>query len=324
MADDAGASAPPTFSVVIPAYQAATTVAGAIRSALDQTTPAQEVIVCDDGSTDGLDRALEPYADRVTVLRKEHGGAASARNHGLRAASGDFVVYLDSDDVLLARFIESLAELGAAQPDLDLLSTDAMFEVDGQVAGRFYEENRFETDDQRTAIIHSCFVGWPAARRERLLAAGGFDESLVVAHDWDAWMRLILDGARAGLVAEPLLRYRVGPGSLTAARAASLRERVTVLAKVARDPSLTREERATLAEQRRTAERRALFAETREAVVERRGEARRRGLALAVARNSGLRGSVLGAAAVLAPGLVGQLLERRGAAEDDRLPSSRR
>jgi hypothetical protein len=313
----------PSFSVIIPAYEAADTIGAAVASALQQTVPPVEVIVCDDGSTDDLKRGLEPYGDHVQLLRKEHGGAASARNRGIRAASGEFAVTLDSDDALLPEYLEALSELAATRPDLDLLSTDVFFEVEGATVGRFYERNPFPTDDQRTAILHGCFVGWPAARRKRLLAAGGFDESLRIAHDWDAWLRLILDGARAGLVMEPLQRYRLRSGSLTAARGASLRERVAVLDKAARNPSLRPSERGALAAARVAANGRALVAETREAVLERRPGARGRGLRLAVAPGLGLRTRLLGVGAALSPGIAGHLLARREAqraTRDDRVP----
>jgi GT2 family glycosyltransferase len=300
----------PTFSVIIAAYQAAGTIAETVASALDQTLPPLEVIVCDDGSTDDLGAALAPFGDRITLLRKENGGAASARNHALRAASGDFVAPLDSDDLFLPRRLEALGKLAAARPDLDLLSTDVQFEASGAIVGRFYAANRFELVDQRTAIFTWCFVGWPAARRERLLAVGGFDESLVTADDWDAWIRLILHGARAGLVPEALLRYRLRPGSLSSDRTRVLRERVVLLDKTAANPDLRAEERPALARARRTASGRACLAEAREALLQKRADSRRRALRLALAPDVGLRTRALGAGAALLPRLAARVLAR--------------
>ena len=259
----------PTFSVIIAVYQGADTIAAAVASALDQTVPAHELIVCDDGSTDDLEGALAPFRDRIVLLRQENRGAASARNHALRVASGEFAAPLDSDDAFLPERLEALGELAAARPDLDLLSTDACFEADGTIVGRFYDENRFAVTDQRTAIFRGCFVGWPAARRERLLAVGGFDESFAIAYDWAAWMRLILDGAHAGLVQQALFRYRLRPGSLSSDEVRSLRERVGLLDKAANDPSLGSGERQAWASARRTANSRALAAEAREALLKR-------------------------------------------------------
>jgi glycosyltransferase involved in cell wall biosynthesis len=297
--------------VIIPAYQAAATIGEGVASALHQTLPPLEVIVCDDGSTDDLEGALAPYRDRIRLLRQENSGAASARNHALRAASGEFVAPLDSDDVFLPERLEALGQLAAMRTDLDLLSTDAYFDADGEIVGRFYAENRFAVENQRTAILEGCFVGWPAARRARLLAVGGFDESLVTADDWDAWIRLILDGAKAGLVPEPLLRYRLRAGSLTSDRTRVLRERVRLLDKAATSPNLRPVEQQALASARLAANRRALVAEVREALLEGRADARRRALAMAVTPGFRVRTRILAIGAALMPGLGGHLLARR-------------
>jgi glycosyltransferase involved in cell wall biosynthesis len=106
-------AAPPTFSVAIAAYQAADVVGEAIESALAQTVPPHEVVVCDDGSTDDLDRALEPYRDRIVLLRQRNRGEAAAKNAAARAASGDFVAILDADDVYLPERLEALGRLAA-------------------------------------------------------------------------------------------------------------------------------------------------------------------------------------------------------------------
>ncbi len=79
---------PPSFSIVIPAYQGAWCVADAVASVLDQRTPAHQVLACDDGSTDDLAGALAPFAGRVTVLHQRHAGVVAARNLGLAHARG--------------------------------------------------------------------------------------------------------------------------------------------------------------------------------------------------------------------------------------------
>jgi glycosyltransferase involved in cell wall biosynthesis len=314
----------PTISIIMAAYQAADTIVESVTSALDQTVPPLEVIVCDDGSTDDLAAALAPYRERVVLLRSEHGGAASAWNHALRAAAGELVLRLDSDDVLLPGALEALRELAAARPDLDLLSTDVYFEVDGELVGRFYDENPFPVADQRAAILERCFVGWPAARRERLLAVGGFDESLRNGADWDAWIRMILDGARAGLVREPLLRYRIRPGSLSSDRSRSLQARVAVLDKVLSHSGLRPEERNAVAATRRRAHSRAAATAVRQALLERRPDARRQALALAIGRRLAFKTRMLALGAALSPDLGARVLARRRRnlpAADERAPS---
>jgi glycosyltransferase involved in cell wall biosynthesis len=320
---DVGRGEAPTFSIVIAAYQAAETIGEAVASALSQTAPPLEVIVCDDGSTDDLEAALAPYRERITFLPGEHAGAAAARNRALGVATGDFVVLLDADDVLLPRRLEALGELAAARPDLDLLSTDVYFEVDGEPVGRFYDENPFPVADQRAVILKRCFVGWPAARRERLLAVGGFDESLVNGSDWDAWIRMILDGARAGLVREPLMRYRIRPGSLSSDRTRSLQSRVALLDKILSHPRLTHEERKAVAASRRGAHNRARAAAARQALLERGPHARRHALSLAIGRGLALKTRLRALGAALLPNVGARALDRRRRnlpAGDERAP----
>jgi glycosyltransferase involved in cell wall biosynthesis len=281
-AGELGPGARPSFSVLIPVYNAAETVEEAIESALTQTVPPHEVIVCDDGSTDDLERALRPYRERVVVLRQDNAGGAAALNTAARRASADFVVLLDADDAYLPERLEALSELATARPDLDIVTTDALYEVDGKTVGRFNgSANRFETSAQRERILERCFIVAPAVRRTRLLDAGGWDESLAIVYDWDCWLRLILDGSLAGSVDEPLVRYRLHDSSLSARRVESLRSRVTILERAASNRHLTDAERRvlarSLAEHRRTAQ----LAEAQEAIRSARPDARARALAVA-------------------------------------------
>src|SRR5207247_9060635 len=144
------------------------------------------------------------------------GGQNAAAEH----ASGDFVVMLDADDVYLPGRLEVVTELANARLDLDIHNTDAYVVVDGRRVRRNYDRRwRFEVDHQRRAILQRNFIfGHAAVRRERLLAHGGFDESILWTTDWDLWLRLILDGSLAGAVAEPLALCRIPQSSLTGRR----------------------------------------------------------------------------------------------------------
>jgi glycosyltransferase involved in cell wall biosynthesis len=237
----------PSFAIVITAYEAADVIAGAVDSALAQTRPAEEVIVVDDGSRDELDAALAPYGDRIRLVRKANGGGASARNAGVAVTSCEFMAILDADDAYDPRRLEATAELARQHPELDLIATDARFVVDGRPAGTFLEHNPFPEENQRTAIFDSCFpTGWPTVRIGALRAAGGFDEEMRIAYDWDCWLRMILAGSPVGMVREPLYDYVLHGGSLASSRPASLRERVRLLEKAARNPDLRAAERPAL------------------------------------------------------------------------------
>jgi glycosyltransferase involved in cell wall biosynthesis len=303
-----------TFSVITAAYQAAATIGAAVESVLQQTYPALEMIVCDDGSTDSTAEALEPYKDDVTVVRNPHRGPGATRNAALRVASGDFVVILDADDVYEPRRLEALVELIQRRPELDIATTDAYLERSGTVVGRFYNESfRFPEEKQRAEILRRCFLFAPAVRRERIEAVGGFDESVEVvpAEDWDCWIRLVLDGARAGLVDEPLVRYRLHAGSLTANRARSLRARVTVLEKAATRSDLTDEERRGLEASIVRRRRAAIVAEAAAAAAAGAPDMRARSLAMLLTRGVGPRDRLRAAAGVMSPRIVIRRARRR-------------
>jgi GT2 family glycosyltransferase len=299
----------PSFSILIPAYQAERTIARALESALAQTYPAKEIIVCDDGSTDGTALALQPYRGRIHIVRQDNGGAASARNAAAEAATGEFVAILDADDTFEPRRLEALADLAEVRPDLDILVTDVYFALNGRRSGRFYASNVFAVDDQRRAILRSCFVGgWPAIRRSRLNEIGGYDESFPIAHDWDAAIRLVVSGARAGLVRSPLMEYTLGPSSLTTARSRSLEDRVRVLEKALGSSPLTPEERRTAAESLAQLRRRAATAALEEAA---RTGSRQDALRVLAGGGAGARTRAAAAAAVIAPAPVHRFLTRR-------------
>ncbi|HEX6782272.1 MAG TPA: glycosyltransferase family A protein [Solirubrobacterales bacterium] len=298
---------PPSFSVLIPAYEAAATIGEALDSLRAQTLPPAEVLVCDDGSRDDLAAALAPYEGFVRVLRGPHRGVAAARNVLLRAAGAEFVVPLDADDVYAPTRLQRLAELAAARPELDILGTDALFVSEGRPAGRFNALTPFAYERQAEAILDRCFVICPAMRRARLLEIGGYDESLWTAEDWDVCLRLIFSGSRAGLVDEPLLEYRLGGESLTARRSENLRARVRMLEKAAAapaaDPALREAARRAVSHHRG----RALEQAALEAVEEGSAEARGRLLAVARSRDVAPRARLGAALSSIAPARLSRL-----------------
>ena len=88
----------PELSVIIPVYNNEATLARALDSVLSQSYPAHEIIVVDDGSTDGSDEVVSSYGNRIRSLYQPNGGVSAARNHGARTATGDWLAFLDADD----------------------------------------------------------------------------------------------------------------------------------------------------------------------------------------------------------------------------------
>lgn len=272
----------PSFSVVIAAYQAESTVADAIGSVLAQTTPPSEIVVCDDGSTDRTAEVVRTFGSAVRLVQRSNGGESAAKNTAVRAAHGDFVVVLDADDVFAPSRLEALAWLAEKRPDLDVLVTDAHRVVDGERVGRAYHPGwRFECADQPAEILRRNFVlGLAAVRRERWLAVGGFDEAVRLTADWDFFIRLIRSGSRVGLVDAPLAEYRLRPGTLSSDRLRLVESRIATLERARERGGLREHERAgldaALAAQRRT----LLVGRARAALTDDGGSVRRDLLAI--------------------------------------------
>ena len=190
-------------SVVIPTYNYARYLGEAIDSALGQTLPPLEVIVVDDGSTDDTPEVLAKYGDRIRVLRQENAGVAIARNSGIAAARGEFIAFLDADDVWfprklelqMARFDDSI---GLVHCGVEFGSAIQLPRVDGDVAEALL---LLQPD-----VIHA--PGSTVVVRKRAAEeAGGFDPSLPASEDWD-FIYSVATRSRVAHVAEPLVHYR--------------------------------------------------------------------------------------------------------------------
>lgn len=308
----------PTFSIIIAAYNAAGYVGAAIESALEQSTPAHQIVICDDASTDDTARVVESYGSDVLLRRAEvNRGCASARNEAIKAASGDFIVVLDADDRFLPKRIEALGNVLRERPDLDILTTDATVEVDGRAVGRYYGTHwRFEVEDQRSEILRRNFVFIAAAaRRELVMAAGGFDGSKRRTEDWDLWIRLIFGGSRVGCIDEPLAVYADRPDSVSADHARMVRSELHTLRKAERLSGLTAAERATLGLTIEMTEREVLRQDVRAAIADNSPDARRLSWKLARYPGTAAKTRLKAVVGAVAPSLVRWSYDRAGQAD---------
>lgn len=114
----------PAVSVIIPTYNRSALLPAAIRSVLAQTLSDVEIIVIDDGSTDDTKQVIEPFLDRIRYLESDHGGPAHARNIGLRASTGRYLAFLDSDDRYLPEKLELQVTFMEAFPEVGMVSTE--------------------------------------------------------------------------------------------------------------------------------------------------------------------------------------------------------
>jgi glycosyltransferase involved in cell wall biosynthesis len=303
-----------SFSIAIAAYQAAETIAEAVESALAQTLPPVEVVVCDDGSTDDLEAALGRLRDRIVLLRQENRGEAAAKNSAARATTGEFVAFLDADDFYYPGRLEALAELSTERPDLDVLTTNADLEIDGAVAGRYYPDvASFPLDDQALAIINSdsAIFGAAAVRRSTFEAAGGLNEGLRSGDDWELWIRLTLTGSRFGLVDEPLYRYRVHERGTSTDQLLGARDAVQMFEGLLQLAQPGSREQVAIEEALEAHLRNAALTEAEYALRSGLPDRRSRSLAIAFGSRFGASTRLKALLAAAFPGPSARLLERR-------------
>lgn len=213
---------PARVSVVIPSYNTAKYISEALDSVDAQTYRDFETIVVNDGSPDTieLERALEPYANRIKYIRRPHGGASAARNAGIAAARGSLIAFLDSDDIWDPSFLETLLEIFDKKENVDVVySNTAVFgdkQRSEQTGMDIYPTNEEVTFDgilSQRVWVFCCAV----VRAEILARVDGFDPKLRYAEDLDLWLRIAHCGGKFLHTRKALLHYRRRPGSLTTA-----------------------------------------------------------------------------------------------------------
>jgi len=183
-------------SVIIPTYNRATTVGDAIESVLAQTYQDFEIIVVDDASSDNTAEVVSRYGDRVRYLRREtNGGAAAARNDGIRASVGEFISFLDADDRYLPERLAAAVAFLDGNPEFRAVYTDCEVR-DG--AGRIVAESMIEASGcwKRLATWRDVACHEPmhtntiTIRRTCFDEVGMFDERLRRGQDSELWLRL--------------------------------------------------------------------------------------------------------------------------------------
>ena len=212
---------PHYFSVVIPAYNAAHLISDALQSVFAQTTKDYEIIVVNDGSPDTaeFEKALEPFLNDITYIRRENGGPAAARNTGILAAKAEFVAFLDSDDQWEPTHLAEMREFLQRDPTLDLVYADAVnFGESGKEGVTTMHANPSEgLATFESLVLCKCTVigSTVVARRQTLIDAGLFDESFIQGEDFELWCRLAYRGGRIDYRKHIHARRRIHKNNLT-------------------------------------------------------------------------------------------------------------
>jgi glycosyltransferase involved in cell wall biosynthesis len=209
-------------SVVLTVYNATWCVERALESVCAQTLRPAEVLVCDDGSTDGTPDLVERrFGDAVTVLRLPHRNAAATRKVGLERASGAWLAFMDADDAWRPEKIERQMAFLSRHPEVRWLTSDGVFVSSEGVIRESWLADYFDpvvdrVGDLMPLLIERCFplMSSMMVEREAYRQVGGMNPAIIYSHDYDLWMRL---SARypGAIMSDRLIDYFYHPGSLS-------------------------------------------------------------------------------------------------------------
>ena len=220
----------PWVSVIIPSFNHAPYLRECVDSALAQDHPRLELIVVDDGSTDGSLQILQSYGARITLLQQHRGRQARARNLGLRAARGELIAFLDSDDRYLPGRITAAVDAFRAQPQAALVWADYRH-IDA--AGKALAACRWTAtaQDFRRVLIAGNPIcnATVTVRRAVLDEIGGFDERVPRVCDGAAWYQIAARGHAFVHLDRVLLDYRLHTGNDSARFAPMTHDRDSAL-----------------------------------------------------------------------------------------------
>ncbi len=234
------------ISVIIPTFNRAKLLVEAVRSVADQKDVPEEVeiIVVDDGSTDNTVEALSALAVKMTYIRQEHSGVSKARNLGISMSSGEWIAFLDSDDLWLPGKLHAQMKFFADHPETFVCQTDEIWIRNGRrINARKY--HRKPSGYCFPLLLERCLVSPSAVVVHRGVfdLTGLFDESLPACEDYDLWLRI---GWRfpIGLIEKPFIVKRGGhPDQLSANIANPDKYRIESIVKLIRTAPLSPEQR---------------------------------------------------------------------------------
>ncbi len=243
-------------SVVIPAYRVTAYVGQAIDSVLAQTFRDFEILVVNDAcpDTEALEIALAPYLTKIRYLKHaRNAGPSAARNTGIREARGEFVAFLDGDDLYEPEYLAVQIEQFREHPEADMIYGSALIFGDDPCEGSPIEDFCPSNEPVSTSSLLRGTVTvllMSVIRRDMLVRAGLFDESIRKCEDFDLWLRITKLGGRILHHDRPIARYRVRGDSASADAVEMFGFLMLVGEKLEREWKLTSDEAKALADAR--------------------------------------------------------------------------
>ncbi len=211
---------PPQVSVIIPAYKIAGFIAESLESVFAQTFKDYEIVLINDGSPDTaeFEKAVEPFRDKIIYLENENRGASISRNIAIENSRGEFLAFLDGDDIWKPNYLESQMDFLKAN-NLEMVYCDAEFFGGSVYDGRNYMQTSPSNGEVNfeSLLNLECNVitSGTIVRTKTVLEAGMFEWERNRAHDFVLWLKIAQTGARIGYQKKVLLKYRVRADSLS-------------------------------------------------------------------------------------------------------------
>lgn len=234
----------PRVSITIPTFNSARFLGRAIDTALYQTYTDYEVIVVDDGSTDGTRDLVTQFGDKIRYVYQDNRGLSSARNLALSHARGEFIAYLDADDMWYPGKLEKQVEFLDAHKECGFVHSEFALidEADSVIHRRFNLETQRETPEGycTLSLLRQCHIRIPTVleRRACFERVGRFDGRLKACQDYLHWIRVAMEGMAIGYIAEPLVMYRRTANSLSSSSRRMAEDYLMIFETLSRESSL--------------------------------------------------------------------------------------
>ena len=193
-------------SIIIPCYNHGEYIAETLDSVLGQTYNNWEAIILNDGSTDNSAEIAELYTkkdNRITLVNLPNGGVAKARNYGISIANGEFILPLDSDDIIEPTYIEKAIDVFNEHPDVKVVYCQ------WEYFGITTKTPPLQYVSYKKQLLYNAIFCSALFRKEDAVAIGGYDEKLIGYEDWEFFIRLLDEDSIVYQIPERLFKYRI-------------------------------------------------------------------------------------------------------------------